>query len=216
MFGSAARRRRRSLWVILSLLFALGVAVSTVQVDSERNGALDSAVERARHEARLAKASLTEATHPTGHRSELRRARRRPPKIRLVERIHRGVTVWSSRGRILFSLNESLVGKTPGDGVPDHRGEGIWPDASRRRNRADLHAGLQGSGWPRRDRAGRPATRGRGGTDRGRLEQGRLGSVLGLVVSSLCLALTFVPLPRRMGARENEEWPGTVGGRKAT
>jgi hypothetical protein len=35
----------------------------------------------------------------------------------------------------------------------------------------------------------------------------RLGSVFGLVVSSLCLALTFVPSRRRRGARENEEWP---------
>jgi hypothetical protein len=59
MFGSATRRGRRWLWAILSLLFAGGVAVSTVVVNSERNDALDVAVRRARDEARLTEATLT-------------------------------------------------------------------------------------------------------------------------------------------------------------
>ena len=114
MFGSGARRGRRWLWAILSLLFALGVAVSTVLVDAERNEALDSAVERARDEARRATATLTgkQLTRPvTGPgydklAAELRGSGSSSGSIA-------NVTVWSAHGRILFSLNESLVGKTP-------------------------------------------------------------------------------------------------------
>ena len=214
MFGSAARRRRRSPWVILSLLFALGVAVSTVQVDSERNGALESAVERARHEARLAKASLTEKqlTRPVTGPSydelaaDLRRSASSSGSIA-------SVTVWSSRGRILFSLNESLVGKTPPEMV-------------------SLITEAKGSGLTRvvdeTVQTFTPVSKGADGpvaivqvdlplagveAQSGDWSKFRLGSVLGLVVSSLCLALTFVPSRRRMGARENEEWP-EHGGRQ--
>ncbi|MCI0636129.1 MAG: hypothetical protein L0206_19770 [Actinobacteria bacterium] len=116
MFGSAAGRGRRSLWAILSLLFALGFAVSTTMVHSERNGALDTVVERARDEAKLAAATLTgkQLTKPvTGSSYDEVAAeiwRSVSSKGSIV-----GVTVWSSHGRILFSLNESLVGSAPAE-----------------------------------------------------------------------------------------------------
>jgi hypothetical protein len=116
MFGSAGRRRRRLLLAILSLLFALGFAVSAVMVGSERDKALDSVVERGRDEAQFATATLTgkELAKPiTGSDYE-----------RLADKIWKsvsskgsiaGVTIWSSHGRVLFSLNQSRVGKTPAE-----------------------------------------------------------------------------------------------------
>jgi len=114
MFGSAAGRGRRSLWAILSFLFALGVAVSTTMVHSERNEALDSVVKRARDEAQLAKATLTgkQLTTPVTGSSYDKVAAKIWRSVSSNGSIA-GVTVWSSHGRILFSLNESLVGSTP-------------------------------------------------------------------------------------------------------
>jgi hypothetical protein len=110
----AIGRRRRSLWAILSFLFALGVAVSTIMVQAERNEALDSAVERAREEAELATATLTgkELTKPVTGSSYDKVAAKVWKSVSSNDSIA-GVTVWSSQGRILFSLNESLVGSTP-------------------------------------------------------------------------------------------------------
>jgi len=110
----AIGRRRRSLWAILSFLFALGVAVSTIMVHAERNEALDSAVERAREEAELATATLTgkELTKPVTGSSYDKVAAKVWKSVSSNGSIA-GVTVWSSQGRILFSLNESLVGSTP-------------------------------------------------------------------------------------------------------
>ena len=110
----AARRGRRSLWAILSILFALGVAVSTIMVRSERNEALDSAVERARDEAQLATATLTgkQLTKPVTGSSYDKVAAKIWKSVSSNGSIA-GVTVWSSQGRIVFSLNESLVGSTP-------------------------------------------------------------------------------------------------------
>ncbi len=114
MSGSSAGRARRSLWAIVSFLFVLGLAVSTIMVHSERNEALDSVVERAHDEANLLTATLT--------RRQLTKPVTGPSYERLATKISRsvssegsitGVTVWSSRGRILFSSDESLVGSTP-------------------------------------------------------------------------------------------------------
>jgi len=116
MIGSAVGRRRRSLWAILSLLFALGFGVSAIMVHSERNGALDSAVERAREEAQLATATLTgkQFSKPiTG--SSYDKVAGKIRKSVSSEGSIAGVTIWSSHGRILFSLNESLVGSTPAE-----------------------------------------------------------------------------------------------------
>ena len=114
MFGSAVGRRRRALWAILSILFALGFAVSAIMVHSERNAALDSAVERAREEAQLATATLSgrQLTKPITGSSYDKVAAKIWKSVSSQGSIH-GVTIWSSHGRILFSLNESLVGSTP-------------------------------------------------------------------------------------------------------
>jgi hypothetical protein len=114
MFGSVIGRKRRSLWAILSLLFALGFAVSAILAHSERNAALDSVAERARERSQLATAGLTrkQLTKPITGSSYDRVA----GKIRRSvssEGSVAGVTIWSSRGRILFSFKKSLVGSTP-------------------------------------------------------------------------------------------------------
>jgi hypothetical protein len=110
----ASGRGRRWLWAILSFLFAVGFAVSTIMAQSERNEALDSAVERAHDEAQLATDTLTgnQLTKPvTGSSYDKVAAKiwRSVPSNGSIA----GVTVWSSRGRILFSLDESLVGSAP-------------------------------------------------------------------------------------------------------
>lgn len=114
MFGSMIGRKRRSLWAILSLLFALGFAVSAIMAHSERNAALDSVAERAREESHLATAGLTgkQLTKPikgSSYDEVAGKIRRSDSSEGSVA----GVTIWSSRGRILFSLKKSLVGSTP-------------------------------------------------------------------------------------------------------
>jgi uncharacterized membrane protein YciS (DUF1049 family) len=114
MFGSIIGRRRRSLWAILSLLFALGFAVSAIMAHSERDAALDNVAERAREESHLATAGLTgkQLTKPitgSSYDEVAGKIRRSDSSEGSVA----GVTIWSSRGRILFSLKKSLVGSTP-------------------------------------------------------------------------------------------------------
>lgn len=111
---TAAGRGRRWLWAIMPLLFVIGVVVSTTMVHSERNRALDGVVERAGDEAQSVMAILTgkQLTRPvTGSSYD-----------KLAAKISRfvsskgsvvDVTVWSSRGKVLFSLNESSVGNAP-------------------------------------------------------------------------------------------------------
>jgi hypothetical protein len=118
MFGSVAVRERRTLWTILSILFFLGFVVSTVIVRSERNGALDSVAKMARDDAQLITATLTkeQLTRPVKGKSydELgRKIGKTATRASIV-----GLTVWSSQGQILFSLNQSLVGTTPPDMQP--------------------------------------------------------------------------------------------------
>ena len=107
-------RRRRLLWAILSVLFAVGFAVSATMVGSERNAALDSVAERGREEAQLATATLTgkQLSKPITGSSYDRLAAKIWKSVSSDGSIS-GVTIWSSKGRILFSLNESLVGSTP-------------------------------------------------------------------------------------------------------
>ena len=215
--GSAARRGRRSLWAILSLLFALGLAVSTVMVNSERNGALDNAVERARDEAQLVKANLTgeQLAKFTGRRlSEpvtgssydklAAKLRRSVPSSGSIA----GVTVWSSHGRILFSLNESRVGKTPPQMEP------LITEAKASSLTRVVDDTVQ---------TFTPVSKAADGpvaivqvdrplevveTQTGDLwSMVRLGSALGLVVSLLFLGLTFVPSRRSGRARDHEERP---------
>jgi hypothetical protein len=114
MFGSVVGRERRRLWAILSFLFALGFAVSTFMVHAERNGAFDSVAKLARDDAQLLTATLTgkQLTKPVTGSSYDRLAAKIRRSVSTKGSIV-GVTVWSSQGQILFSLNESLVGTTP-------------------------------------------------------------------------------------------------------
>ena len=107
-------RRRRLLWAILSVVFAVGFAVSATMVGSERNAALDSVAERGREEAQLATATLTgkQLSKPITGSSYDKLAAKIWKSVSSDGSIS-GVTIWSSKGRILFSLNESLVGSTP-------------------------------------------------------------------------------------------------------
>jgi hypothetical protein len=118
MFGSVAVRERRSLWTILSILFFLGFVVSTVIVRSERNGAVDSVAKLARDDAQLITATLTKEQFTTPVRGKSydelgRKIGKTATRASIV-----GLTVWSSQGQILFSLNKSLVGTTPPDMQP--------------------------------------------------------------------------------------------------
>jgi hypothetical protein len=109
-------RKRRLLWAILLVLFALGFAVSATMVGSERDAALDSVAERGRDEAQLATATLTgkQLTKPITGSSYDRLASRIWKSVSSDGSIS-SVTIWSSHGRILFSLNESLVGNAPAE-----------------------------------------------------------------------------------------------------
>jgi hypothetical protein len=113
-FGTGAGRGRRVLWAILSFLFVVGIAVSTIMVRSERNRAIDAVVEGAHDEAQLAAAALTgrQLAKPVTGSSYDKVADKLGRSVSSDGTIV-GVTIWSSRGRILFSLNQSLVGKTP-------------------------------------------------------------------------------------------------------
>ena len=112
--GSGVGRSRRLLWAILSVVFAVGFAVSATMVGSDRNAALDSAAERGREEAQLATASLTgkQLSKPITGSSYEKLAAKIWKSVSSDGSIS-GLTIWSSKGRILFSLNKSLVGSTP-------------------------------------------------------------------------------------------------------
>jgi len=208
VFGSAVGRRRRSLWAILAFLFALGFAVSAAMVNSARNAALDSAAERAREEAQLATATLTgkQLTKPITGSSYDKVANKIWKSVSSEGSID-GVTIWSSRGRILFSLNESLVGSTP----PEMR---------------SLIVGIaKGSGSSRVHddtvQTFTPVSKGTGGpvaivevdqplavveAQAGDLwTMLRLGSAFGLAVSLLLLGLTFVSSKGRTRVPEDDE-----------
>jgi hypothetical protein len=118
MFGSVAVRERRSLWTILSILFFVGFVVSTVIVRSERNGALDSVAKLAQDDAQLITATLTKEQFTTPVRGKSYDELGRKIGKTATRASILGVTVWSSQGQILFSLNQSLVGTTPPDMQP--------------------------------------------------------------------------------------------------
>jgi len=208
MFGSAVGRRRRSLLAILSFLFALGFAVSAIMVRSERNEALDSVAQRAQEEAQLATATLTgrQLTKPITGSSYDRVAAKIWKSVSSKGSIA-GLTIWSSHGRILFSLNESLVGSTP----PEMR---------------SLIMGIANGSGSTRVLAGtvQTFTRVSKGTNGlvtivqvdqpfalveaqtgGLWSMLRLGSAVGLAVSLLFLGLTFVSPKGPVRVREDAE-----------
>jgi hypothetical protein len=113
MFGRLAGRERRPLWAIFSSLFLLGFVVSTLMVHAERNRALESVAKLARDDAQLLTATLTgkQLTTPVTGSSYDKLSKKIGKSLSKGSLV--GVTVWSSQGQILFSLNESLVGTTP-------------------------------------------------------------------------------------------------------
>ena len=115
MIGASAGRGRRVVWAILSVLFIVGFGVSTFVVRSERNAALDDVAKRAGSEAQFVKDTLTgrQFTKPVTGSSYDDVANKIYKSI--SEGSIAGVTVWSSHGRIVFSLNESRVGNAPSE-----------------------------------------------------------------------------------------------------
>lgn len=115
MIGASAGRGRRVVWAILSVLFIVGFGVSTFVVRSEGNAALDDVAKRARIEAQFVKDTLTgrQFTKPVTGSSYDDVANKIYKSI--SEGSIAGVTVWSSHGRIVFSLNESRVGNAPSE-----------------------------------------------------------------------------------------------------
>ena len=115
MIGASAGRGQRVVWAILSGLFVVGFAASTFVVRSERNAALDDVAKQARSEAQLVRDILTgrQYTRPVTGASYDDVANKIYRSI--SEESIDGVTVWSTRGRIVFSLNESRVGNAPSE-----------------------------------------------------------------------------------------------------
>ena len=115
MMGASAGRGQRVVWAILSVLFVVGFGVSTFVVRSERNEALDDVAKRARSEAQFVKDTLTgrQFTKPITGSSYDDVANKIYKSI--SEGSIAGVTVWSSHGRVVFSLNESRVGNAPSE-----------------------------------------------------------------------------------------------------
>ena len=204
MLRTAVGRRRRALWAILSCLFAVGFAVSAFMVHSEGNQALDSVVERAQEEAQLATATLSgkELTKPiTG--STYDRIAAKISKSVSSDGSIAGVTIWSSRGRIIFSLNESRVGNTPAEM------RSLITDIA---NGSDSTRVLEGKvqTFTRISKAGsvaivqvdQPAALVEPETG-GPWSTVRLGSAVGLTVCLVLLGLTFVPWTE--AARDHED-----------
>jgi hypothetical protein len=194
MLRTAVGRKRRALWAILSCLFAAGFAVSAFMVHSEGNQALESVVERGRDEAQLATATLSgkELTKPiTG--STYDRVAAKIWKSVSSEGSIADVTIWSSRGRIVFSLNESSVGKTPPEmqsliteiasGSDSTRVLGDTVQTFTRISKAGSVAIVQ---------VDQPAALVEPQTG-GPWSTVRLGSAVGLTVCLLLFGLTFVP-----------------------
>jgi hypothetical protein len=111
MLGSLVSRERLPLWALVSFVAILGFAVSTLLAGAAHDAALDSVVQRGRHASTLLTATVSdkELADPLKGASyeklATRLARSVAPDGSSVD-----VTVWSSRGQILFSSDKQLVG----------------------------------------------------------------------------------------------------------
>jgi hypothetical protein len=111
MLGSVARRERLPLWALVSFVAVVGFALSALLAQAARNAALEAVVDRARDAGQL----LTDTISDKQLADPIKGA----SYDKLAQKISRsvsadgpsvGVTVWSSRGRVLFSLERSSVG----------------------------------------------------------------------------------------------------------
>jgi len=111
MLGSAARRERRPIFAIASLVFVLGFAVSTTLVNGEQSSARDAVINQGYDQAQAVAAGFTA--------KDLARPITGPTYERLAATTWKSVSssgtvtavrVWSTGGKILFSLNKSRVG----------------------------------------------------------------------------------------------------------
>jgi hypothetical protein len=111
MLGSAARRERRPVFAIATLVFVLGFAVSTTLVSGEQSSALDGVIQQGYDQAETVSAGFTA--------KDLAKPITGPTYERLAATTWKSVSstgtvtavrVWSTGGKILFSLNKSRVG----------------------------------------------------------------------------------------------------------
>ena len=207
MLGSAVGRSRRVLWAILSLLFALGFVVSVIMVRSEQSKALDTVIERGRDEAQLATATFTgkQLTKPVTGSSYDRAAAKIWKSVTSKGSIA-GVTIWSSHGRVLFSLNESRVGNTPAEmrslitGIADGSDSTrVLDETVQTFTRVKVPDGPVVIAEVDQPFALVEAQTG------ALWSQVRLGSAIGLALCLVLLGLTFVSSKRRVQTREDGE-----------
>ena len=209
VFGSPGRGKRW-LWAVLSFLFALAIAVSTVMMRSERDRALDEVVKGARDDAQLAAATLKgkHLTKPVKGSSYDKLANKLWKSVSTDGTVA-GVIIWSSQGRILFSLDESSVGESPPEmrslitGIADGSGSSRVVDDTVQTftpvsKRQDGPVAIVEIDQPLSVVEAQTGDLWR---------TLRLASGVGLVVSLLMLILSFVRAGRPARAREPEESP---------
>jgi hypothetical protein len=115
MVGSAAHKEPRGKRAALAVLLAAGAAVSFVQAGRVRDSAVTGAALKARLAAQTKLAPLLEESDLvspiTGSRYELISS---DVRRSILDRTHvNDVTIWSDVGRVLFALDDGLVGTRP-------------------------------------------------------------------------------------------------------
>jgi hypothetical protein len=209
MIGVSAGRGRRVVWAILSVLFVVGFGVSTFVVGSERNAALDDVAKRARNEAQFVKDTLTgrQFTKPVTGSSYDDVANKIYRSI--SEGSIAGVTVWSSHGRVVFSLNESRVGNAPSEMRSLITRTAVGSGSTRVVDdtvQTFTRISKTPDGPVAIVQVDQPAA-----SVEARIDDLwstlRMGSVFGLAVSLLLLGLTFVSSRRRARAPEDDVRP---------
>src|ERR687898_82624 len=209
MIGASAGRGRRVVWAILSALFVVGFGVSTFVVRSERNAALDDVAKRASSEAQLVKDILAgrQYTKPVTGSSYDEVANKIYKSI--SEESIADVTVWSTRGRVVFSLNESRVGNAPSEMRSLITRTAVGSGSTRIVDDT-VQTFTRISKTPDGPVAIVQVDQPLASVD-ARIDDLwstlRMGSVFGLAVSLLLLGLTFVSSRRRAGAPEDDVRP---------
>ena len=214
MIGVSAGRGQRVVWAILSVLFVVGFGVSTFVVRSERNAALDDVAKRARSEAQLVKDTLTgrQYTKPVTGSSYDDVANKIYKSI--SEGSIAGVTVWSSHGRIVFSLNESRVGNAPSEMRSLITRTAVGSGSTRVVDdtvQTFTRISKTPDGPVAIVQVDQPLASVDARID-GLWSTLRMGSVFGLAVSLLLLGLTFVSSRRRARAPEDDVRPREEAG----